>query len=240
MTNNEIRRLKRIYEKTSRTNDEIPDLVGTMDGKDDRCQKTYNEISDRVNFNECENYIINQIDGCDSVSSDSYTCSTKSRNIFNIALVNARSLIPKLESLNECQKELQTDVTILTETWTRSNDQINQILQDNEDITNFSMIRKDREVGRGGGVAISFDKRKLLMTRARLPQSKYEVVAAVGRRTGQRRKICVVAAYVPPWYPAARTKKCLQYINDCLLLLCLLYTSPSPRDRQKSRMPSSA
>ena len=25
-----------------------------------------------------------------------------------------------------------------------------------------------------------------------------------------------------------------------LILLCLLYTSPSPRDRQKSRMPSSA
>ena len=25
-----------------------------------------------------------------------------------------------------------------------------------------------------------------------------------------------------------------------LLILCLLYTSPSPRDRQKSRMPSSA
>ena len=25
-----------------------------------------------------------------------------------------------------------------------------------------------------------------------------------------------------------------------LILICLLYTSPSPRDRQKSRMPSSA
>ena len=27
---------------------------------------------------------------------------------------------------------------------------------------------------------------------------------------------------------------------DLLALICLLYTSPSPRDRQKSRMPSSA
>ena len=27
---------------------------------------------------------------------------------------------------------------------------------------------------------------------------------------------------------------------DCDYLYCLLYTSPSPRDRQKSRMPSSA
>ena len=31
----------------------------------------------------------------------------------------------------------------------------------------------------------------------------------------------------------------LAFVND-VLLPCLLYTSPSPRDRQKSRMPSSA
>ena len=30
------------------------------------------------------------------------------------------------------------------------------------------------------------------------------------------------------------------YIENSLTTLCLLYTSPSPRDRQKSRMPSSA
>ena len=29
-------------------------------------------------------------------------------------------------------------------------------------------------------------------------------------------------------------------VHDQSLLSCLLYTSPSPRDRQKSRMPSSA
>ena len=28
--------------------------------------------------------------------------------------------------------------------------------------------------------------------------------------------------------------------GEALLVVCLLYTSPSPRDRQKSRMPSSA
>ena len=30
------------------------------------------------------------------------------------------------------------------------------------------------------------------------------------------------------------------YRNNSLITTCLLYTSPSPRDRQKSRMPSSA
>ena len=30
------------------------------------------------------------------------------------------------------------------------------------------------------------------------------------------------------------------YIGDTLIIACLLYTSPSPRDRTRSRMPSSA
>ena len=32
----------------------------------------------------------------------------------------------------------------------------------------------------------------------------------------------------------------VQDLRDAAAYLCLLYTSPSPRDRQKSRMPSSA
>ena len=31
-----------------------------------------------------------------------------------------------------------------------------------------------------------------------------------------------------------------QYSSNTIVMTCLLYTSPSPRDRQKSRMPSSA
>ena len=38
----------------------------------------------------------------------------------------------------------------------------------------------------------------------------------------------------------ARTGATLRALEDLRLEFCLLYTSPSPRDRQKSRMPSSA
>ena len=31
-----------------------------------------------------------------------------------------------------------------------------------------------------------------------------------------------------------------RYLNECMELGCLLYTSPSPRDKRQSRMPSSA
>ena len=38
----------------------------------------------------------------------------------------------------------------------------------------------------------------------------------------------------------AKMIKYYVYLNPGLSIICLLYTSPSPRDRQKSRMPSSA
>ena len=35
-------------------------------------------------------------------------------------------------------------------------------------------------------------------------------------------------------------KEAIKYLNEADYLVCLLYTSPSPRDRTRSRMPSSA
>ena len=50
---------------------------------------------------------------------------------------------------------------------------------------------------------------------------------------GHKYLFCQIPSFVMG-YPHFNRAKALQYIN------CLLYTSPSPRDRQKSRMPSSA
>ena len=41
-------------------------------------------------------------------------------------------------------------------------------------------------------------------------------------------------------YQLARAMTYAGQVKDALPYICLLYTSPSPRDRQKSRMPSSA
>ena len=40
-------------------------------------------------------------------------------------------------------------------------------------------------------------------------------------------------------FKSSNVKK-IQYDDETKEMVCLLYTSPSPRDRQKSRMPSSA
>ena len=37
-----------------------------------------------------------------------------------------------------------------------------------------------------------------------------------------------------------RNEMSRSYLEYAMSVICLLYTSPSPRDRQKSRMPSSA
>ena len=44
----------------------------------------------------------------------------------------------------------------------------------------------------------------------------------------------------PPPPPAAQVQRIVHQIQTDLLNTCLLYTSPSPRDRTRSRMPSSA
>ena len=51
-------------------------------------------------------------------------------------------------------------------------------------------------------------------------------------KIGESKEDYLEAAYV--------LKRQKGYVRNSMLSDCLLYTSPSPRDRQKSRMPSSA
>ena len=58
----------------------------------------------------------------------------------------------------------------------------------------------------------------------------------------QQRQVCL-AHLIRDFRAMAEGEKELRWVGEGLLALthdCLLYTSPSPRDRQKSRMPSSA
>ena len=63
----------------------------------------------------------------------------------------------------------------------------------------MTFIRRDRADGRrGGGVAICFKNSLIDMSRIKLPPTKHEIVGAIGRRVGQRRKFAVLAVYLPP------------------------------------------
>ena len=63
---------------------------------------------------------------------------------------------------------------------------------------------------------------------------------------GEFGKVCIIIAGNDLWRGKDRCGELLDSIRrwnldpDIHSAICLLYTSPSPRDRQKSRMPSSA
>ena len=113
-----------------------------------------------------------------------------SRNDFNFVLANARSLRPKLFSLVDTLEEMDGHIAVVTEMWFKPSPQLEELLRDAEDTTGYGFIRKDRqETGldsRGGGVAIVYKKANIEMTQLKVP-GKFEIVAALGRRTGQKR-----------------------------------------------------
>ena len=161
------------------------------------------------------------IDSCESQnesksSSDSWMGRYQRKNIFSVALINVRSLKAKLRSFKNSLDELGADVCLITETWFKENDnQINQILEDFKHQYNYHFLRRDRPGSRrGGGVAICFNAGRISFVKAKIPPSKHEVFAAVGRRVGQRRKIVVIEVYVPPHYNAEQNRSISAYTND--------------------------
>ena len=123
------------------------------------------------------------------------------KNVFTVSLANARSLRNKLESLRDTLNEIGADVCAVTETWFRTSDnQIKQTLEYFKHKYGYEFLRKDRSTDRrGGGIAVCFNSSRVNFVKAKIPPSKHEVFAAIGRRVGQRRKVIVLAIYVPPW-----------------------------------------
>ena len=72
-------------------------------------------------------------------------------------------------------------------------------------------------------MAIFYDKSKIAFFIARLPHSKHEVMASIGRRTGQRRK-CLIIGHT--FHHAAQNISFYNYINDCVTTLLNKYDDP--------------
>ena len=153
--------------------------------------------------------------------------STAAKNSFTVFLLNARSLKNKLESLKQNMNELAVDVCLVTETWFKEDQSINDLLADFKDGSCYTFLRRDRTVNKkGGGVALCYNHERIQIAKAKIPPSKHEVFAAIGRRTGQRRKIAFVVIYVPPWYNAQQNRSLYNYVNDVILTLRNKYENP--------------
>ena len=121
----------------------------------------------------------------------------------------------------------ETDVCIITEMWLQSdNDQINALLQDFQSWHGFALLRRDRQYQRGGGIGMLYDKTKIDLRTVKIARSEFEVMAAIGRTTGQRRKVLIIGVYVPPSYDVDTSERCLNFVNDTLVQLRGRYTNP--------------
>ena len=68
------------------------------------------------------------------------------KNIFTFALLNARSLKNKIDSLEKTMNELGTDICVITETWFKPEDQsIKTLLEDFKHRTGYDFLRRGQK-----------------------------------------------------------------------------------------------
>ena len=71
----------------------------------------------------------------------------------------------------------------------------------------------------GGGVLIAYRRDHITMLKCKIPNSKHEMIAAIGRRTGQRRKVLTLSVYIPPSYTVIQSKHCMEHICNTITSL---------------------
>ena len=135
---------------------------------------------------------------------------------------NSHSLCPKIDSLVVCFEEMKVDIAVVTETWFRGGDDLDQDLRDLEDGAGLCTLALNRPPNRHGvshgGVAII--TRKNLGTFKRIEVNNpecYEVLPAVGTLRGTSRKVIVIAVYIPPNYTVARGNACMDFVENVVI-----------------------
>ena len=96
-------------------------------------------------------------------------------------------------------------------------------------ITNLSQVRRDATHRRAG---VGARASALTTPRASCPEKIFRSPSAPCRE--------ILRSFPYRFTPIVRVESIILRVSPPRLTSCLLYTSPSPRDRQKSRMPSSA
>ena len=120
-----------------------------------------------------------------------------------LLLSNARSLLPKLDSLKDAFQSLDLNIACITETWFKGGAALKERLVDYEGATGIKVLHKSRD-GRakksGGGVAIAFNTANCNFKRRHLAHlgKSAEVLCVTGRVSKVERVVVVFVAYIAP------------------------------------------
>ena len=149
----------------------------------------------------------------------------------NIINTNARSLRPKIPSLIRSFVNLSLMLAIVTETWFAAGDRLELETENlllGHGLRLQSLNRQPLPSGVAyGGVAVISREAYTKSTIFPFPNpSCFEVLPVSIVMLEIRRKLLVVAAYIPPNYPVPKAKLCLQHISDVVLEIKRRETDP--------------
>ena len=123
----------------------------------------------------------------------------KDEYFMNFLLTNARSLLPKIDSLVDAFGSLSLQFAAITECWFRPGAALNGTLLD-IGIKIIHASRDGRTKKTGGGVALAFDSNSCNFKRRNIAKqgNGLEVLCAVGNIKKITRKVAVFVVYIPP------------------------------------------
>ena len=140
----------------------------------------------------------------------------------NVINTNARSLRPKTKSFIECFISLSLTMAVITETWlahgSRLENDVENLLHGHGLAVHYLNRKPSANGVSHGGVAIVL-KNNLASGKeySFLNPDSFEVLPLQVDLFSIKRKLFVIAAYVPPNYPVARGRACLQHISNIVL-----------------------
>lgn len=98
--------------------------------------------------------------------------------------MNARSLCPKLRSLNDCMNEMGATAAVVTETWLRDGQGLREVEERLEEKDGLRIITRNRNpLANGvayGGVAILWKIAKSTFVEVPIKNNCYEVLVGAG------------------------------------------------------------
>ena len=130
---------------------------------------------------------------------------------------NARSLAPKMRSLIDYIEELDTAVTIITESWLKPGRQLQEDIED----LHLSLLHCSRKSNRGrnagGGVTLVYNKSKIELTEYKVKKAKSEMVCAIGKMPNLMRKLLIIGIYISPRVRSRQYHFMLKAVSDAIL-----------------------
>ena len=135
---------------------------------------------------------------------------------------NARSLRPKITSLIDCFKNLDLSYAVVTETWFTDGEKLlleSENLLLGHGLNSFCLNRPPGNAGYShGGVAIIYRDADIVAKKFHFPNPEaFEILCSELTFRGLKRKVFVIAAYMPPNYKTGRAKACLRFVRNLVL-----------------------